>query len=506
MQHQQKGAVAAGHELSAGAMAEILREGGNAFDAVIAGAFMACVAEPVLASPGGGGFCMVFDAAIGKTRLYDFFAQTPHKKKPACELQFFPITADFGTATQEFHIGAGSTAAPGFAQGLHLLHKTHASLPMRQLAAPAVGAAHGGVRISDFQACLSAIISPILLASPGAVKVFAPGGSLPAAGNIIKNPGLGETIEALADEGEALFVHGEIGRAILVQSAEQGGHLGLDDLVNYQVEQRPPLIRRYKGMELFLNPPPSSGGTLIALALELLAHMPDNNKQDFACNIALALDLGDMARRGASQCFENARGDEALTVCLKQAAKHKAAIRGTTHLSVIDREGNAAALTLSNGEGNGYMLGKYGFMMNNMLGEEDINPAGFHQWKSNKRLSSMMAPSLLRHNDGRLSALGSGGSNRIRSALVQVVARLAAGQPLAEAICAPRLHMEHGHLDFEDMFDAAQRAKLQNSFPDNRPWKQQNMFFGGVHAVSREPEGALSAAGDPRRSGAGCVL
>ncbi|HHK75274.1 MAG TPA: Gamma-glutamyltranspeptidase, partial [Rhizobiales bacterium] len=488
MKHPSKGAVAAGHELTAQAMKEILLEGGNAFDAAIAGAFMACVAEPVLAAPGGGGFCMIHEAASGKFSLLDFFAQTPRNKTASSDLEFFPITADFGTATQEFHIGAGAAATPGFAQGLCTLHERLGKLPLPRIAEPAVRAARKGVEVSRFQAGLFQIISPILISNPCAKAVFAPSGRLLTAGEILSNRALGDTLEALAREGAALFTQGEVGRAMLEQSRLQGGHLQPDDLSGYKVEMRSPVLRRYAGLELYMNPPPSSGGTLIAFALGLLSRM-DVRGAALVPALARALDLGDTARRDAGHCLETLSDDAALIACLEKAGRHKPARRGTTHVSAIDSQGNAAALTISNGEGNGFMLGKYGFMLNNMLGEEDLNPHGFQNWPENTRLSSMMAPSLLRSPDGTLTALGSGGSNRIRSAITQVIARLGQGQDLAGAVEAPRLHLEHGHLDFEDFFTDEQRASLLAAFPDHRGWKKKNMFFGGVHAVSCDCQG-----------------
>ncbi len=505
MKHRHKGAVAAGHELTAQSMAEILAEGGNAFDAAIAGAFMACVAEPVLAAPGGGGFCMIHDAHRSCIRLMDFFAHTPRNRRPADQLEFFPITADFGTATQEFHIGAGAAAAPGFAQGMCALHERLGKLPLMRIAEPALAAARKGVKVSRFQAGLFQIIAPILLSNPCARDVFAPEGRLLEAGETLYNPALADALEALAMQGDIVFTRGEIGQAMLAQSKDQGGHLTEEDLSGYEVRWRQPLLRRYRGLEMFLNPPPSAGGTLIAFALGVLSGL-ENGSEDFTLSIARALDLSDAARRDAGHCLETLSGDAALRACLETARRHKAATRGTTHVSAIDAQGNAAALTISNGEGNGYMLGKYGFMLNNMLGEEDLNPHGFHNWPENMRLSSMMAPSLFRTPDGGLTALGSGGSNRIRSAIAQVIARVGAGHELARAVREPRLHPEHGHLDFEDFFGDELRASLTAAFPDHRAWSEANMFFGGVHAVCRNQLGEFITVGDPRRSGAGCII
>ncbi len=165
--------------------------------------------------------------------------------------------------------------------------------------------------------------------------------------------------------------------------------------------------------------------------------------------------------------------------------------------------GNAAALSVSNGEGCGYMLPGFGFMLNNILGEEDLNPNGFFQWRPNSRLTSMMSPTLVHWPDGRLLALGSGGSNRIRSAVLQVlVNHLRLGMPLAEAVAAPRIHMERDVLHIEDGHDDAIVEHLGQAFPDHQIWPDQNFFFGGVHGAAFEPgKNIFTAAGDPRRGG-----
>ncbi len=494
------GAVAAGHDVTAEAMATILHEGGNAFDAVIAGAMAACVAEPVLASPGGGGFLMALPARSDAPVLYDFFARTP-MARPDAASDFYPIEADFGTARQEFHIGAAAVAAPGFARGLSAIHADLASLPFARLAKPAITAATSGVRLTAFQAYLMTVVAPILTASDGACMLFAPGGSILREGDLLRNPGLATTFSLLAEEGTDAFVNGPIGRAIIAQMREHGGCLTAGDLRSYTVEKRQPLRRSMGRTTLFLNPPPSAGGSLIALTLGLFDRLRQE-APSFATAMAAALDICDHTRRKNLYSLAELVADTTLAACLEQTARLPRSLRGTTHMSVIDRHGNAAALTLSNGEGNGYLLDEFGFMLNNMLGEEDLNPGGFHRWPPGTRLSSMMAPMIMRDSDGGVTALGSGGSNRIRSALSQVTARLMAGSDLAQAIEAPRLHLEKGHLDMEDHFSTADRQILLAAFPDHRLWPQRNLFYGGVHAVSCSGTGSFSAAGDNRRAGA----
>ncbi len=496
------GVVAAGHRLTAEAAAGILAEGGNAFDAVLAGIAMACVAEPVLASLGGGGFLMARQAD-GDTALYDFFVDTPRHRRPASEAPIEAIFADFGPVTQEFHIGLGTSATPGLVPGLFAIHEAHCSLPMARLFAPAIDAARSGMRLTRFQAYLFGVIAPILTASNCARATFAPGGRLLGEGEVLKNTGLAKTFERLAEEGESLFIDGEIGQAICAQSQAEGGHLTVEDLTNYRVAKRDPLFWRHRGAELALNPPPAASGALIAYGLGVLEALDDAPADEL--HIYRALAATNEARRTHGEQLAEKLAGGALADEFARLASHPPAYRGTTHISVIDEAGNAAAASLSNGEGNGHMVGDYGFMLNNMLGEEDLSPNGIGTWREGVRLSSMMAPTIIREADGTVTALGTGGSNRIRTAILQVALNLVdRDMDLEAAVCAPRMHVEKsGKLSYEPGLDM---AAASDEAAEVHAWPERNLFFGGVHAARRHPDGRLGGAGDPRRAGASVIV
>ncbi len=500
--HMTKGIVAAGHQATAAAAAEVLRAGGNAIDAAVAGLFAACVAEPILASPGGGGFLMADDPAQGGCRLYDFFVDTPRRKRPAGDSEFFAVEVDFGPATQEFHIGLASAATPGFVPGLYAVHREHGRLCMADLLAPAAHVAREGVAVNAFQAYLFSIAAPIYTQRPESAAIFAPGGTPLRQGETLRNTALADTFDLLARAGEALFRDGEIGRAMVAQSQDRGGHLQGDDLAGYAVTDRSPLVTRHKGADIFLNPAPAASGPLIAFTLRLLESLTGQRAPDIV-EMAEAMAATNAARRAYGATPERLLDGDVLAVHLTELARHAEAYRGTTHISVIDGDDRAAAATVSNGEGNGFLVGPYGFMLNNMLGEEDLNPNGFGLWQPGQRMSSMMAPTIVRTADGRLVALGSGGSNRIRTAILQVVINtLDRGMGLADAVVAPRLHVEKcGTVSYEEQFGAEWIAALRARFADARGWPEPSMFFGGVHAVALDRDGTMSGIGDPRRAG-----
>lgn len=247
------GVVAAGHPVTAEAAAEILQDGGNAFDAVIAGLFAACVPEVVLASLGGGGFLMAHVAERNTTTLYDFFVDTPRRKRAADDQDFRTITVDFGTQTQDFQIGVGATATPGMVPGLFAIHDDLARLPMRRLIEPAVRASRDGITQNAYQSYLFSIIPGILSGDPKAARWFAPDGAMLKAGGVLRNPDLAETFAWLAEDGARLFVDGPIGQAIVHQSEQGGGHLTADDLSRYEVVRRRPLRQQFGDADIALN-------------------------------------------------------------------------------------------------------------------------------------------------------------------------------------------------------------------------------------------------------------
>jgi gamma-glutamyltranspeptidase/glutathione hydrolase len=502
-----KNVVAAGHALTASAASEILTDGGNAFDAVIAGLCMAFVAEAVFASPGGGGFLMARQAGSDAVKLFDFFVETPLKRRPA-NVEFFPIHADFGPATQEFHIGLGASATPGIAQGLFAMHEALGRIPMKRLVEPAVRAARAGFPLTSFQAYLFTVIAPILNASEGVRKIFAPGGKLLEAGKTFRNEGLAETLEWLAEDGARLFVDGDVGQAIVAQSRDLGGHLTAEDLKSYGVALRDPLLWRHRRATVALNPPPAASGALIAFGLGFLEALAETGQDIDALALHAAMTATNEARVKHGEGLAAKLDGGALANEMRAAANHPKAYRGTTHISVIDADGNAAAVSLSNGEGNGFIVGQHGFMLNNMLGEEDLSSGSLDAWHEGVRLSSMMAPTIIMEADGTVTALGTGGSNRIRTAILQVAVNLLAQRMnLEEAVGAPRLHVERdGTTSFEPGLSEEAEDAFRALGEKAHAWPAQNLFFGGVHAACWHPKKGADAAADPRRQGVAQVV
>lgn len=524
-----RGVIAAGHRLTAEAGAEMLRQGGNAFDAVVAAAFTACVTESVLTSLAGGGFLLAHTAA-GQNRLFDFFCQTPRHKIPADQVQFFPIQANFGDTVQEFHIGLGSVAVPGTLAGLLEVHQQLGRLPLKTLVAPAQHWATQGIVVNGFQAYCFQLLAPILTATPAAQAIYAPRGKLLQEGDLFGLPDFAKLLETIGQEGASPMYQGHLAEQIVQASEAEGGYLRMDDLQRYRVVERQPLAIPYREALLLTNPPPSSGGALIAFALELLAtaDLADHGSPRHVATLREVMRLTNLARQDGydahlyrADVLEEFLGSQHLAPyrqrlieALRSTALNKWG--STTHISVIDGEGNAASMTTSNGEGSAYVIPGTGVMLNNMLGEEDLNPNGFHRWRPNQRISSMMAPTLVLADGQPRLVLGSGGSNRIRTAILQVVSNvLDFGMDIEAAVNAPRIHWERGAFHLEPGYDRQALEQLleprlaQQGLGDEDDctwWQAPNMFFGGVHAVARSATGEFSGVGDARRSGAVVVV
>lgn len=514
-----KAIVAAGHPLTAGAAEHALACGGNAFDAVVAGWFMACLAEPVLTSPAGGGFAMVAPAS-GRPRLYDFFTQTPLRRNPQAATH--PLEADFGSTRQVFHLGAGSVATPGCVAGILRLHADSGSLPLDECAAPARQAAREGLAVSAHAAELMRVVADLYLSTAASRDLFGcsddPRHCLKE-GDRFHNPDFAGFLDQLIAEGAPWFYEGDFGRLVADYCAGHGGHLQREDFEAYRVEIREPLRIRRNGATVYLNPPPSTGGTLIAIGLSL-DNAPAAESYPFAKAgkwrgwvdplrlmtlmkapgglAALATD--DRRRIGGILGRESglARAAEALF----PAAVRQLRTSGTTQISAMDSDGNEISMTTSNGAGSAIIIPRTGVMLNNMLGEEDLQPDGPGTWQPGTRLSSMMAPALAVLDNGMRIATGSGGSNRIRSTLLQIIRHLVDRRaPLGEAVHAPRLHWENGEVHAETgAFERLEALHEEIGWPlvrHNTP----NLFFGGAHSVCRDKDGFFSGIGDPRRGG-----
>lgn len=473
------GAIAAGHPLTAEAGARVLRAGGSAVDACVAAALTSWVCESPLTGPGGGGFMLVHEAGSGKTVVLDFFVAVPRAPASGALLE---LAVDFDGDTQQlFRTGAAAVAVPGTALGLWVAHERWGRVPWAELVAPAAALARDGFELMPLQGYLHGILDGLLRHSPEGDAMYGVDGRAYREGERFAVPELGATLDRLASEGVSVLYGGDLAERMVEHVQAGGGTLSFDDLVEYDVIEREPVSVEYRGHEFRSNPPPSSGGVLIALGLQALG-----DRDPTPSAIADAMEVQEAARDAA---FARAlySGDAALQV-----------LKGTTHISVLDAEGNAASLSASLGSGSGVVVPGTGIHLNNMLGELDL--AGASQ--PGERLTSMMAPSIVLRDGAPRLVLGSAGSARLRGAILQVIANVVGrGMDVEAAVEAPRVHAEEGVVHCED---PAAADALESEGRMVVRWKERNLYFGGVSAVDVQ-DGRASAAGDLRRGGTGVV-
>jgi gamma-glutamyltranspeptidase/glutathione hydrolase len=445
------GAIAAGHPLTAEAGARVLRDGGNAIDACVAAACAAFVAEGPLTGPAGGGFLQL--NVDGRTTFLDCFFAAPSHSLGDMEA----VVVDFADAsTQVFHVGEGAVAVPGLLVGLEEAHRRFGRVPWPELVEPAIELARVGVDVGEAQAFLHGILAAMLQRDEGGRRLYGD----PAR---VQTADLVPTLELVRDLGPGAV------RELVPELA--------DDIAAYVVGERAPRRVDFAGRSVVTAAEPSRGGAVVARALARLDDDPHS----------LTV-LADALHNGYSH----------------HAAATTNNLTGTTQVSVVDAAGDAASLSSTLGSGSGVFRG--GTQLNNMLGELDV--IGHEPFPPGARLPSMMTPTLVLEDGRPRLALGSAGSVRLAGAIVQVVgAVVARGEPLAEAIDAPRLHVDTDRrVHLEGGRPEADAQSLTDAGWEVVRWAGRNLFFGGVAAVELRADGSLEAAGDPRRGGHGIVV
>lgn len=511
-----KNVIAAGDKITVDAARTILEAGGNAYDAAVAACFTAMVAEPALTSAGGGGFLNAYPTS-GKPWVFDFFVDTPSGKIDSSSLAFGPVYVDFGTAVQEFHIGPGSAGVPGTIKGLLHVHDRLGSVPLRTVLEPAIIAAKEGITLSEAQAYLLTLLEPIMGYQEDGQRIFFRNGELIKGGMQLEMPQFADFLDVLWREGSDLFYKGEVAK-LLLEKMSSGGLITQEDLENYEVVERDPLVTSFGGYTVLGNPPPACSGMLIDFTLRLL----EESGSAASCpvpvsQVAVAFELTNDVRRHhleghlyetdlsklSGRPFFSEYLDRFRNILSSPVEQYDEPMGkgSTTHIAILDKDGNAASVTTSNGSGGGVMIPQTGIMLNNMLGEEDLNPKGFHQYEPGLRISSMIAPTIVLESGRPVVVTGSAGSNRIRSAIVQVLINaLCNGLDISTAVETPRLHLEGNVLDAEPGCSEQSLQWLERRYEVQR-WAEKNLYFGGANTVTPE-----DGHGDSRRGGNSTVF
>jgi gamma-glutamyltranspeptidase/glutathione hydrolase len=486
-------AIAAGNRLSAEAAAEIGRAGGNAVDACLASAIMAWVAEPFMASPGGSGFIAV-GSPDGSAEVFDGNNAMPLAVTSDTKIKriFVPDYAN-GLYTG---IGGGAVAVPGILAAIEAAWQACGSIEWPALFAPAIRAAREGIDFPRTSAYyLSVTWTRIWSRYQGAKKLFGKGEGPREANDHYTQPELADSLESIASGGARVVYDGSLGDALITAVQEDGGALAKQDLLAYRVERRTPISTRALGWTVAANPPPAVGGAVLIHMLSLLDGADLHDRVD---RLQALVEAEAAAIDYRSERYEDP-GE--VAGALEQALEQVRTTRGrsgeTSHMSTADADGQVCALTESNGYGSGLVA--HGILLNNTLGEEELNPRGAFGLVPGSRCHSNMTPTIASGRDLRV-AIGSPGADRIVGAIAQTLVALAVdGVSLAEAVARPRAHVQHRPegliLCYEPGVPAEDLGLPLEAFAE------PHMFFGGVQAASVDGSGKVDAAHDPRRSG-----
>ncbi len=489
-------AASGGNAETIQAIKDVLDAGGNAVDAAIAGYLVSFVSEPTMASIGAGGFAIVNHQ--NQCHVVDFFCQTPLKKKPIENLEFFPITVDFGPATEDFHIGKGSIAVPGAIAGIFAMHRQWGRMPIKELILPAKTLAARGVEVDAYQELCISLLKELWHASKGAKDLFYESDRLKRKGDLIVMPGFADFLDVLGHEGESLVYRGEIAQ-IICDDLKENGYLIRADFENYKVKINKGLHVDVDGHRVVTCNYPSVGGMMVAATIKSISEALKNFR-GIRYNGGIGTILIDVFSRIKSlgnnpqKISEFLFSNYGVRADIEQGIGKKWG--GTAHFNVIDNQGMTVTLTTSIGEGSGYFVPGIDMQMNNMLGEKALMPHGFHNWTPNVRLQSMMAPTLVIGKTGDTEiALGTGGAGRIPYILSQVMTNILFLDIHArKAVESPRLILGDERVEVEPGF------VLDGIHSPINMWDHKSMFFGGVNLIE-VMDGYSTAIADSRRMG-----
>jgi len=532
-----EGMVAAAHPLAAEVGARILAQGGNAIDAAVAMSFALGVVEPYASGLGGEGY-MIIALADGTQIAVDFRSWAPGH-----------VTKE----TPRDTYGPRSVCIPGTVAAMDLVLKKYGTMTLAQVLAPAIELAEEGfpldpvfvARISDAYTDLS---DP-KYAEAG--SLFLVDGLVPDVGMIFKNPKLAYTLKLLANEGARVFYEGEIADAIV---SATNGWITKEDLAAYRAVEREPVRGSYRGYEI-LSAPPNVGGTVVVEALNIIENfdLSQYGRYDHPMVVhiiaeALKLAFADRDRYVGDPDFMDVpvagltskeyAAERAKLISLDKAiipantpvgdpwpfnnVSQTTGQRGdilvyvdaepssTTHVSVVDKYGNAVSLTqtLSSFWGSRVAVPGYGFLLNNEY-------ANFNQYRADrpddpnlaapyKRPRTVIAPTIVLDRGKPFLVIGTPGSGRIPGVIVQtIVAVIDFGMSLEEAIAAPKFYSRNTvkNLELEGGFPPETIAALQALGHSVKEYGPLDIYFGGTNAVMVLPDGTMVGVADIRRMG-----
>ncbi len=523
------GAVATDHPQASVIGVEILKNGGNAFDAAIATALAIGVANPHSSGIGGGDFIMHYSVDDDAVGVIDCRESAPK------DISRSHYLVDGKYETRLSQRGGLAVAIPGELRGLELLHKKYGSLPWRELVEPAQKLARNGVEVSHYFHRILKKYAQKFKKDELLKKVFYPNGKVPDVGSKIKRLGLAESLDSIANNGANAFYEGPIAEAIISTIQAAGGVMTLADLKSYKAREIEALKGKYEGVEVYTMPSPSSGGLILLQMLDVLSHFPlqqwGHNSSKTIHHIVETMKhayafraeyMGD--DRYIDIPYEQLRSKETIEKIVNAIQNSKVTRptnfygksflkddHGTTHFSVIDRNGNAVAFTATINTFFGAKLGvpDYGIILNNEMDDFSLNPGIPNAYgligslanaiaPGKKPLSSMSPTMVIREGKVDMILGGSGGPRIITGVLQVLLNSLTYTMDAQAAVNSPRVHHqwmpENLYLETEIPSDVWSNLILKGHIV--KPLRMRNVI-----QLIQIRKGWIESASDPRKGG-----
>lgn len=523
-------AIASAHPLATQAGHQILAQGGNAFDAAISVAAVLAVVEPAGSGMGGGGFWLLHDTHQNRHVFVDARETAPLKAHQDMYLD------EAGNVVRDLAINTPLAAGiPGQAAAFVHLAEHYGKLPLSASLAPAIKLAEEGFPVSRRYQRLIEWRVPVINRYPAAASIFLQDGQVPPIGHLIKQPDLANTLRLLADQGKKGFYEGKLAEQMVSAVQKEGGIWQLEDLANYQVVEREPIVGEYQGATIITSPPPSSGGIALLQAFGILSHFGKHmTNLELAPHLVVeawrrayydrGLYLGDsdfvdvpterllskkyIRQQAKSIDINKATNSESLgPKTLVKQGQH------TTHYSILDTEGNKVAATLSVNLpfGSGYVVPGTGLLLNNEMDDFSAKPGEPNAYgligsqanaiEPGKRPLSSMTPTFVEWND-QVAILGTPGGSRIITMVFLGIQQALAGKPIAHWVSRPRYHHQYlpDVVEAEPAFMGSREAKALEA--KGHKLQITGRQFGDMQAVHWDKNAKkVEAASDPRGEG-----
>ena len=505
---------------------KILKQGGNAIDAAVAVAFALGSVEPNASGLGGGGFMLIRFAKTGEVAFIDYREVAPQKATPT----MYKLNKKGKVIANAHKVGGLAVAVPGNVAGLLTALKKYGTMSRQQVMKPAIDYARNGLKVSSVLQSMIEKNFDKMAKYPASAKIYFKNGLPLEAGDTLVNEDLAKTLELIAQKGADGFYKGVVAERLVSSVQKAGGIITMADLAGYKVKLRTPVRGTYRGYEIISSPPASSGGTHV---VELLNIMENFNLKKLpygsadywhAWSEAMKLMyadrgayLGDAdfvkvpikgltSKKYAKTRFAKISMDKSIKKADPGEPWPFDESGNTSHISIVDGQGNMVALTqtINYFFGSGVVVDGCGFMLNDEMADFTAKPGTKNSVEPGKRPLSSMSPTLLLKDGKPYATLGSPGGKRIITTVAQIISNLIdQGMDVQQAINAPKTNnYRGGPFKIESRVSAEAQAGLKKKGHTLKLYKPFDLYFGGAQAVVRDPKtGELHGGADPRRDG-----